>query len=157
AALAVLYLANPSLHGINVRDIHPAAFAIPLLLGAALAFDRGRPGWCAAALVATLACREDAAVAVVGFAVWLAPFRRRWIVGAALALAATALLAFETAWLMPRFLGAGYDHLNRYRHLGGSVGEIVLNLGLRPWRWIPLVLAPAKLAYLGAMLAPLGF
>jgi uncharacterized membrane protein len=157
AALGLVYLVNPSLHGINIRDIHPAAFAIPLLLAAALAFDRGRYAWCAAALVATLACREDAAVGVVGFATWLALARRRWLVGAALAVIATAVLAVDIGWLMPRFLGGTYDHLNRYRHLGGSLPQILASIALRPWRWIGIVLTPAKLVYLGALLAPLAF
>jgi uncharacterized membrane protein len=158
AAFALLYLVNPSLHGINVRDIHPAAFAIPLLVAAAWAFDARRYAWCALALVATLACREDAAVAVVGFAVWLALARRRWLVGSALVLVAVAVLAVDVGWLMPWFLGVHhYDHLHRYRHLGGSLGDVLVSIAFRPWRWIGIVLTPAKLVYLGAMLAPLGF
>src|SRR2546422_3429755 len=73
AGMAGLYLLNPTLHGINVRDVHPAAFAVPLVVTAALAFDSRRPVWCAAALMLALASREDAAVAGVGFAVWLPP------------------------------------------------------------------------------------
>ena len=158
AAFALLYLVNPSLHGINIRDIHPAAFAIPLVIAAAWAFDTRRYGWCALALVATLACREDAAVAVVGFALWLAVARGHWRVGAGLAAVATAVLAFDTGWLQPWFLGARhYDHLNRYRHLGDSLGQVLLSMAFRPWRWIGIVITPAKLVYLAAMLAPLGF
>jgi len=158
AAFSLLYLANPSLHGINIRDIHPAAFAIPLILAAAWAFDARRYAWCALALVATLACREDAAVAVVGFATWLALARRRWMIGAALAIVAVAVLAVDIAWLMPDFLGARhYDHLNRYRHLGDSLGQVLLSIAFRPWRWIGIVITPAKLVYLAAMLAPLAF
>jgi uncharacterized membrane protein len=158
AALSLVYLLNPSLQGINVRDIHPAAFAIPLLLAAAWAFDTRRYAWCTVALVATLACREDAAVAVVGFATWLAVARGRWLLGALTAIVAVALLAVDVAWLMPRFLGAPhYDHLNRYRHLGDSLGQVLLSVVFRPWRWIGVVIAPAKLVYLGAMLAPLAF
>jgi uncharacterized membrane protein len=158
AAFALLYLVNPSLQGINIRDIHPAAFAIPLLIAAAWSFEGHRYGWCALALVATLACREDAAVAVVGFATWLALARGHWRVGAGLAVAATAVLAVDTGWLQPWFLGARhYDHLNRYRHLGDSLGEVLLSIAFRPWRWITIVITPAKLVYLAAMLAPLGF
>jgi uncharacterized membrane protein len=156
-AFALVYLVNPSLQGINIRDIHPAAFAIPLVVAAAWAFDARQYGWCALALVATLACREDAAVAVVGFAAWLALCRGRWRLAGAVAVVAVAVLAVDTAWLMPWFLGGSYDHLNRYRHLGGSLGEILLSIALRPWRWIGIVFTPAKLVYLGAMLAPLGF
>jgi uncharacterized membrane protein len=157
AGFAGLYLLNPSLHGINIRDIHPAAFAIPLLLAAAAAFDARRYGWCAAALVTTLACREDAAVAVVGFAVWLALARGRWLAGALLALAATLLLGADIAWVMPYFRGAPYNHLNRYAHLGGSLPEILFSIVFRPGRWLGIAFAPPKLVYLAALLGPLAF
>jgi uncharacterized membrane protein len=158
AAFSLLYLLNPSLQGINVRDIHPAAFAIPLLIAAAWAFDARRYAWCAIALGATMACREDAAVAVVGFATWLALARGRWRVGSALAVVAVAVLAIDVGWLMPWFLGARhYDHLNRYHHLGDSLGQILMTIAFRPWRWIAIAITPAKLLYLAAMLAPLGF
>src|SRR2546422_2469475 len=91
-------LVNPSLHGINIRDIHPQAFAIPLLIAAALAFDAGRYWWCGAALVATLACREDAAIAVVGFGIWLAVARGRWRLGVAVAAASMLLLAVDLSY-----------------------------------------------------------
>jgi uncharacterized membrane protein len=155
AAFALLYLVNPSLHGINIRDIHPAAFAIPLLLAAALAFDTGHRGWCAAALVLTLACREDGAVAVVGFAVWLALARGRRLPAAGLAITAVAVLAIDLSYLMPFFRGGVYNHLNRYEYLGTSLGGIFVSVALRPWRWVGVVLAPAKIVYLGALLAPL--
>src|SRR5205823_5958673 len=86
AGFAVLYLLNPTLHGINVRDVHPTAFAIPLVIAAAWAVDAGRPAGAAVAVVAALAGREDAAIAGVGFGVWLAAARRRWVVGVAMAI-----------------------------------------------------------------------
>ena len=157
-AFAAVYLLNPSLHGINLRDIHPAAFTIPLILAAAAAHDARRFGWCALAVVATAACREDAAVAVVGFGIWLALARRRWMAGAAVAVAAVLLLAVDLKVLMPYFRdGAGYHHLYRYTHLGGDLGEILVTLALRPWRWLAVLFTVPKLVYALAMLAPLGF
>lgn len=157
AGFALLYLANPSLHGMNLRDIHPAAFVIPLVVWAALAFDTGRYGWCAIALVAVLACREDAAVAVVGFGVWLAVARQRWRLGALVAGAGTLILAADIRYVMPYFRGERYPHLHRYAHLGGGLGEILLTLLLAPWRWLPVLVTAKKLLYLAALLAPLGF
>lgn len=155
-ALAILYLLNPSLHGINLRDIHPAAFAIPLVIAAALAHDAGRFGWCALALVGVAGCREDAAVAVVGFGIWLALARRRWIAGGGVAIAAVLLLMLDLQVVMPYFRGDGpYHHLYRYTHLGGSLGEILVSIAL-PWRWLGVVLTAPKLVYALAMLAPLG-
>lgn len=157
AALALLYLVNPSLHGINLRDLHPQAFAIPLLIGAAAAFDARRYGWCVVALVLTLGCREDAAIAVVGFAIWLGAARGRWALGAALAGASVLLLAADINVVMPYFRGEPYPHLQRYAHLGSGFGDILVSLVARPWRWLPVVVTAKKLAYLVALLAPLGF
>jgi len=158
AGFALLYLVNPSLHGINIRDIHPQAFAIPLLIGAALALDAGRWGWCAAALALTAACREDAAIALVGFGLWAALARRRWIAGGGIAVAAVALLMVDTRVLMPYFRGEPYPHLvKRYSHLGTSLGDVLVTLVARPWRWVPVLLQSGKLVYLAALLAPLAF
>lgn len=158
AGFALLYLLNPSLHGINIRDVHPQAFAIPLLIGAAVAVDAGRWGWCALALVLTAGCREDAAIALVGFALWAALARRRWIAGAAIAAAAVTLLVFDTRVLMPYFRGEPYPHLvKRYAHLGTSVPDVLITLVARPWRWVPVLLQSSKLVYLAALLAPLAF
>ena len=157
AAFALLYLLNPSLHGINLRDIHPAAFVIALVPWAALAFDTGRYGWCAVALLGVLACREDAAVAVLGFGVWLAVARRRWWPGALLAVGSLVLLAAEIRYVMPYFRGEPYPHLHRYAHLGRGLGEIILNLVIAPWRWLGVLVMGKKLVYLLALLAPLGF
>jgi uncharacterized membrane protein len=141
-----------------VRDIHPQAFAIPLLIAAALAFDRRRWGWCALALGLVAGCREDAAVALVGFALWLALARREWMPAAALAVGAVLLLIFDTRVLMPYFRGEPYPHLvKRYSHLGSSLPDLLLTLVARPWRWVPVVLHWPKLVYLLAMLAPLAF
>ena len=156
-ALALLFLVNPSLHGINIRDIHPQAFAITLIVAAALAFDAGRYAWCAAALAVTLACREDATVAVVGFGIWLAVARGHWRLGAAVAVVSALLLAFDLKYVMPLFRGEPYPHLHRYAYLGSSLGEILLNIVVRPWRWVGVALTGGKLVYLLAMLVPLGF
>ena len=154
--LALLFVVNPSLHGINIRDIHPQAFAITLLVAAALAFDARRYAWCAIALALTLACREDAAIAVCGFGIWLAAARGRWRLGAAVAVASVLLLAIDLKYVMPVFRGEPYPHLHRHAYLGSSLGEILLNMVLRPWRWVGVAFAPGRLLYLLLMLLPLG-
>ena len=155
--LALLFLVNPSLHGINIRDIHTQAFAITLIIAAALAFDAGRYAWCAVALALTLACREDAAIVVVGFGIWLAVARGRWRLGAVIAVASVLLLAFDLKYVLPPFRGEPYPHLHRYAYLGASLGEVLLNIVVRPWRWIAVAVTGGKLVYLMAMLVSLGF
>jgi predicted membrane protein DUF2079 len=72
AAFALLYLANPSLHGINVRDFHAAALAIPLLLAALWAVEAGRVWLALLPAALTLLCREDAALPVMRGSRWVA-------------------------------------------------------------------------------------
>jgi uncharacterized membrane protein len=157
AALAILYLLNPSLHGINVRDFHAAALAIPLLLAAIYFAEVGRPWLFVLATVLTLMCREDAALPVMGLGVWLALSQRRWLAGGAIALGALTLLAVEVRWVIPYFRQEPYAHLGRYAHLGQSLGEIILTLVTHPLRTVGGLLTVRRLVYLVALLAPLGF
>jgi uncharacterized membrane protein len=158
AGVAVVYLLNPTLHGINIRDVHPTAFAIPLLVAAAWAVDARRFGWAAAFVVLALGGREDAAIAGVGFGVWLALARRRWVAGGAVAAACVALLWLDMNVVMPHFRGEPYPHLvKRWAYLGDSLSQVVLNFFVEPWRWLRVVLTVDKLIYLLALLAPLGF
>jgi uncharacterized membrane protein len=157
AVFAVLYLLNPSLHGINVRDFHSAALAIPLLLVAIYFAEAGRPWVFAIAVLLTLATREDAAIAVVGLGLWLALTRRRWMLGGVTTAGALALLIADTRWIIPYFRDAPYPHLGRFASLGHSVPEILETLVLHPWRVFATVLTTSRLVYLGALLAPLAF
>ncbi|HET7875575.1 MAG TPA: DUF2079 domain-containing protein [Methylomirabilota bacterium] len=157
AAFALLYLANPSLHGINVRDFHAAALAIPLLLAAVYFAEAGRPWLMAGAAALTMLCREDAALAVLGLGLWLGLGRRRWREGAVTAVAALAVFFAEVGWIVPTYRGQPYSHLERYAHLGRSVFEIALAPLLHPLRTLGTLLTWERVVYLIAMLAPLGF
>jgi uncharacterized membrane protein len=155
AACAVLYLLNPSLHGINVRDFHAAALAIPLLLAAIWAVDAGRPLLASAAAAAALACREDAAIAVMGLGLWAALGRRRWLWGAGVAAASAGILWAELRWVIPYYRGEAYAHLWRYDHLGRSLPEVVQTVVVHPLRTAAGLLTGGRAIYMGALLLPL--
>ena len=132
----------------DVADVDAAAWAV----------DAGRPAWAALAVVLALAGREDCAIAGVGFGVWLALARRRWLAGAGVAVACVALLWLDMNLLMPHFRGELYPHLvKRYAYLGATLPEVLASMVARPWRWIPVVFTLDKALYLVTMLAPLGF
>jgi uncharacterized membrane protein len=157
AAFALLFLVNPSLHGINLRDFHPQALAIPLLLAAVYFFEARRPAlfWISVAL--SLATREDAALPLLGLALWAALARRRYWTGVALGTVALVWLFMTTTLIIPYFRGAPYPHLGRYGYLGDSVGEIVLGILLHPLAALGTAFSPSRLLYLGAILAPFAF
>jgi uncharacterized membrane protein len=155
AVFAVLYLINTSLHGINVRDFHSAALAIPLLLAAIYFAESERPWLFATSVLLTLMTREDAAIPVVGLGLWLAVSKRHWLRGTVVAACALGLLLGETRWLMPYFRGAPYPHLGRYAHFGRSVPEIMATVLLHPFRVLAGVVTGQRLIYLGLLFAPL--
>jgi uncharacterized membrane protein len=157
AVFALLYLLHPSLQGINVRDFHTAALAIPLLLAAIYFAEIERPWLFAAAVLLTLGTREDAAIPVVGLGIWLALSKRHRLWGAVTAAFALALLVADTRWLMPYFRGAPYPHLGRYAQLGRSVPEIVTALLLHPFRALAGLVTAKRVVYLGALFGPLAF
>ena len=157
ALFALLYLVNPSLQGMNVRDFHAAALAVPLLLWAFVAVDAGRTVLFVGALVLTLATREDAALAVMGVGLWLALGRRQWWAGAATALGAFAVLWIDLRWIIPMFRGEPYSHLARYAAFGGSLTEILAGVVLHPLRALERLATGGRIVYLLAMLAPFGF
>lgn len=157
AVFAILYLLNPSLQSINVRDFHTAALAIPLLLAAIYFAEAERPWLFAASVLLTLATREDAAIPVVGLGIWLALSKRRVLWGAATAGCAFALLLVDTRSLMPYFRGAPYPHLGRYAHLGRSVPGILAGALLHPFRVLAALVTGKRLVYLGALFVPLAF
>ena len=125
ALFALLYLVNPSLHGMNVRDFHAAALAVPLLLWAFVAAEARRTLLFVGLIVLTLGTREDAALAVIGVGIWLALGQGRWRAGAVTVAGAFALLYVELQWIIPAFRGEPYSHLARYAGLGRSLTEIL--------------------------------
>jgi uncharacterized membrane protein len=156
APWALLYLANPSLQGMNVRDFHAAALAVPLLLWALVAAEAGRALLFVGALVLVLATREDAALAVIGVGLWLALGRRQWLAGAATVAGASAVLWADVKWIIPAFRGEAYSHLARYEAFGRSLPEILAGIVLHPLGVLARVATPDRLVYLLAMLLPLG-
>jgi uncharacterized membrane protein len=157
ALLAVLYLINPSLHGINLRDFRPQAFAIPLLLAALYFFETRRWLLYGAAVILVACTREDATLPLLGLGVWALAVRRRPWVGLATAVFAVAWLVMATRWAIPFFRGETYSHLWRWGHLGGSLDAILLGILTRPGDVLGFVVAPARLRYVVAMLAPWAF
>jgi uncharacterized membrane protein len=157
AAFALLYLLNASLHGINVRDFHAAALAVPCLLAAMWAAQAERFALFAVASLLTLMCREDAALAVMGLGAWLAVGRRQWQVGMLVAASALAVLIVDIRWVIPQFRGEPYPHLGRYARLGGSLEEVVRAAFVHPSRVLSIALTGDRLVYLLALMAPLAF
>jgi len=102
-----------------------------------------------------LCCREDAALPVFGLGAWLIVARRRFAWGVLTAAAALIVLFVDVRWIIPSFRGEPYPHLGRYARFGASLGEIAIGLLRYPLRAVGEIVTTDRLAYLGALLAPL--
>ncbi len=70
--LSMCYLANPSIHGVNLYDFHPDCFFPLLFLSSLLFMERGRLIKSAFCIVLALACKEVAAFTVAAIGVYAA-------------------------------------------------------------------------------------
>lgn len=77
AGLALIYAGYPVLSAGCFYDLHENCFLVPLLLWLFAAFEYGRYPWMYAAAVGVLLVKEDAAVYVLLFAVYLLIVRRQ--------------------------------------------------------------------------------
>ena len=158
AVFALLYLLNPSLQGINVRDFHAAALAIPLLLAAIYFAEAERPWPFAVAVL--LDARHAGGRGDSG----------RGPGDLARALEAPLALGCRHGGLRLRAPAGGHAvahavlprdavPASRTVHASGrvSVSEIVTTLLLHPFRALAGLVTGKRLVYLGALLAPLAF
>jgi uncharacterized membrane protein len=163
-AVAGCFLLYPSLEWINWWHFHPDALIItPLLFAWWLARSTGGPprqkrwGWFTVAVAVALACKEDAALAVLMLGLVLAVLgeRRAGLVTAA---AGAGWFLVATKVVIPAAGGgAGPFYQELFPGFGDSLGEIVWNLVAHPSRLLGLATLPDRLTYFWQILAPVAF
>ena len=156
-AVAACFLLYPSLEWINWWHFHPDALVItPLLLAWWLA-TRRRWGWFAGAIVVALACKEDAALAVLALGLVLA-VRGERRAGLLTAAAGAGWFLLATRVVIPAAGGGdGPFYQELFPGFGDSLGEIVWNMVVHPSRLLELASRPDRLTYYWQVLAPVAF
>lgn len=151
-ALAVAYLAQPSLLFILRFDVHFNVFTLPLCLWALWFLEAGRPGLYAASLALALTTGE-----FVGFSVLLLGWNAWRLRGPRWGLATAALggagLVVARASMNLHNHGEPSQYLTLYARWGDSAGGIVQGLLTHPWQAAVTLLDPL---YWALLLLPLG-
>jgi uncharacterized membrane protein len=168
---SVAYLLSPSLHAINLFDIHPIAPLVPLLITSIYFIETKNRLWASLFLVLCALVQEDAILVVFfvglftilksgepyGFKIftkeWWTPERRFGLV--------TMILSFVYFFLvtkvfMPAF-GGGLLRLDRYAELGGSFSGIIKTTLQNPDILFGIILTKVKLQYILWLLFPVLF
>jgi len=103
--LAAGYLLYPALHGVNLRDFHQIALVCVLLLTALYFLEIERDIPFLIVLGLALIVKEEVALTVAAIGAYIFLAKRRYRLGAALALIGLAYFAVVTGWLMPHLGG----------------------------------------------------
>ncbi|MGO9527408.1 MAG: DUF2079 domain-containing protein [Verrucomicrobiia bacterium] len=129
-----------------------------LLYFAALAFwTNRRPGWALVCAVWAISIKEEAAIVVGMFGVYLALFERRKLAGAVLAASAFGYFLLATSVLVPLISGHNYAMTSFFRELGNSKLDILLSPVTKPTAFWGNLFEPASWYFAAALLAPLLF
>ena len=159
ATFALAYLLNPAVADVNVKnDFHEISFALPTMLLALLFGLRGRPWLFGVALLLALSTREEVALTMALFGVYLAVFGGRRRLGLATVAACAVWFALVAGVAMPAFnAGASFPMADGYDYLGSSPAEVVRGALEHPRVVLAEFLRPEKLRYVFWLLAPLAF
>lgn len=130
--IASAYLLHPIIFNLNLFDFHPEVIALPLILTAILTARRNQVGWFVLCLILILGCRDALSLTVFAMGFWLWLFEKRLKCGAIALILGGGWFLFATQVLIPSFPPGGVISVARFDYLGSSVGEIVLNLFLKP-------------------------
>jgi uncharacterized membrane protein len=156
-AVAGSFLLYPALEWINWWHFHPDALIITPLLFAWWLATRRRWGWFAVAVAVALACKEDAALAVLVLGLVLAVLGQRRA-GLVTAAAGAGWFLVATKVVIPAAGGgAGPFYQELFPGFGDSLGEIVWNLVAHPSRLLGLATLPDRLTYFWQIMAPVAF
>ena len=155
AAVAVAYLLQPAVQW-NVWDaFHPEVVVLPLLLAAFLACARRRPWWAVPAVAVALLAKEDVALVVVPFGLFVA-----WYFGqrrAGLAMAGLGVAAFLINFLvvLPALSPTGdVIYSGRYAAFGRGPFGILWGMLTRPLEVVRRLGGVAHLEYLARLVLP---
>jgi len=163
--VAFTYLLYPPLHGVNMWGFHENEFAVAPLLFLLLCYERGQWTVFWILLFAVLGVKENIALTMAAFGLYLSLFRRERMLGAAVA-GTSVLWLLAAQWIIiPLAQGKNLFEidsayfLSRYDPIvGQSYGEIFWNLVHHPIRIAQYVFGSSeKRIYLFQIFFPLAF
>ncbi len=153
-AIAATYLLHPIIFNLNLFDFHPEVIALPLILTAILTARRNQVGWFVLCVILILGCRDALSLTVFVMGFWLWLFEKRLKCGAIALILGGGWFLFATQVLIPAFPPGGVISVARFDYLGSSVGEIILNLFLKPNLVLSTLFTLPNLQYLCLLFLP---
>ena len=140
------YLMHPAVHQVTLVGFNRLTLAMVATSFAVFYLLRRRYGWMTFALVVSLLCKEDMALAWVAVGLYVTFLHRSPKIGISLAVVGTAFLVLVPFVLLPVLSGStGYVHAETsFGYLGSTVGEIAHSLISQPGLLFKYPLRPGR-------------
>ena len=162
---ALAYFLNPALHELALLELRRITFAVPFLATAFYALSIKNRKLLLGGLFFALLCKEDVALIVIMFGVYLLIVERDWRWGGLLMGIGAAWLLMVLLWINPALdpiAGRAVNQVEAYRGLryfagwGGSIPDIAANLLRRPFGVLQYMFDASGRAALWRIFLPLG-
>ncbi|WP_013323747.1 DUF2079 domain-containing protein [Gloeothece verrucosa] len=156
-ALAIVYLLYPLIFNVNLFDFHAEVIAVPAIFLAVLAARLNYVGGFCVSIIIILSCKAILALTVAAMGIWLLIFEKKRTCGTIAIIAGIAWFLIATEIIIPYFTGtdaAVQMADERYSYLGNSLGEIALNLLLKPGLVLSKLFSLPNLEYLILLFIP---
>ncbi len=140
---AAVYLLYPSLHNINLFDFHAIALVIPFLLFMFYFFEKKNYRAMFMFAVLALSCKEDVALVVLFFGLYVLLIRKLRKIGVAVACLALLWLIMSFFVIIPSY-GSSFELSsdNRYSKFGNTLTEVAVNVIAKPGLTLSTLFSP---------------
>jgi uncharacterized membrane protein len=133
-AVSLAFLVHPAVRWATWDNFHPEILVLPLLLGATLFVLNQKPWWALMLAGLALMTKEDAALLVVPFGLWVAFFHRERVTGLTIAGLGAAAFTVNFQLLLPFFSPTdAVLYSGRYTEYGtgafGVIGGVLTSPG----------------------------
>jgi len=154
--VGVVYLLYPAIFNINLFDFHPEVIALPSTLWMILA---ARSRWLrqfCVALAITLSCKAVLSLTVAAMGLWLIVVEKRKWYGIIALASGIGWFIIATQIIIPAFGSEAsiVRHVVRYKDLGNSFSDILLNILTEPYMLLNHVFSVGILEYLVLLFSP---
>jgi uncharacterized membrane protein len=156
--LVVGWLAYPSMSQLIYNASYGFSWGrlcLPLYFIALWLWLRGRSGWALTAILWAVLIKEEAAVFLGMFGLYLAIFQRRRRLGCALAIGGFVYFWLAIAVIIPMFNGGKYKMLAYFAGLGEGQQQILLSPVTKPTQFWGRLFEVPSFYLLGCLLVPL--
>lgn len=155
--LLVLYFFNRSILGAAFFDFHEIVFAVPLIAFAFYFCEHRRNGLFVLMLLGAMLCKEEVALIVAAFGIYLWVQRGRSPLAIGLIIVGLAVFLADYNIVLPYFRGRPGPYADRYSYLGSSIPAIIGNMIRHPLYVAANIFTLPKLTYLCVLFGSLAF